>query len=168
MHYKITDGPAYLICQEYNQQLQKALQQLAIISNKYNASKVRYQSCGTKVVGLYFGPFIIPSGWKRAKGIGYCTPNKRNKLGKEIAAELDTIKLPCTELLAINLGCPKFFIDLNDGRQYCSNIDIFHHNNTTYLDAHTFCSPDLKKYPEIVQIPASEWHKASEEKEKAR
>lgn len=163
-HFKILSGPAYEICQKHDQKHQEEIRKLNSIIEKYRAVKDRYSSCGPQIVSLYFGLFSnAPSGWVPTKN-GYFKPNKRTKLGKAIFEELDIIRLPSTEKLAIDLGCRPFFTDFDDGKQYCANIDIFQSKNIIYLESHKWCQPDTKKYPEIQSILGSEWHKASEEK----
>jgi hypothetical protein len=166
-HFKVTTGLAYELCTEYIKKRNTEQLKIDELINKYYAMKGRSLVCGTCLEGLYFGA-VTPKGWKKTKQFpGYCIPSK-TKLGIEIKKELDTVRMPSAEKLARDLGCKPFFMDFDDGNQYCASIGVFQFGKTFYLESSKWCKPSTAQFPGIIEIPTSEWYKAQENKSKCK
>lgn len=170
VYYKITtSGLARELCKAFVDAKQSALDQINDLAAKYHATPDRSLMLGPHVDGLHFGRGVVHDGWRATRQFpGYCVPNKRSKRGREISAELDAIQSPFADHLAIDLGCPQFFTDFDSGQGLCASIGIMEHEGVYYLEANAWCRPDLKRFREITQIPASEWHKAAEDRSAAQ
>lgn len=159
VYYCVRSGLAFELCAAYIKARDEAFAKANAIGAPLKATPNQFVSCGPRIEGLRFG---VPTGWVTKKRFpGYGFPGK-GKVGKAAKAALDAITVPSSEELARNLGCRPFFLDLDDGGQYCANIGVFMAGGVFYLEGNKWCPPDRIKFPDIIQILASEWHAAQE------
>lgn len=164
IHFKVSTGLACELCKAYTEAKRAVLAQVDALAAKHKACPGKSLARGTFVEGLYFGGGA-PKGWKPDRKFhGFYTPNKKSKLGREIAQELEAIRAPCADKLAVDLGCKPFFTDFDTGAHLCASIGVMEHAGVYYLEANKWCRPDVKRFPQIAEIPASEWHLANEER----
>lgn len=164
---KITHGLAFEICDAFHKDTKAMEEKVAAICTKYSAVKGRYLSCGWAVEGLYF--ITRPGvGWRAAGGKGhqgYYTPSKTSKLGREILAELQTIKIPQPEELAVKLGCRPFFM-AEDGGQYCGSVAINLVGGVFYLEGSQVNMPRGEKFGDgMVRIERADYYAAIDKKD---
>ncbi len=165
-YYMLSHGLAFELCDVYIKSRNEAFAAANAIGAPLKATPNQFVECGTRIEALHFGICCVPFGWVERKQFrGYGFPG-RGKIGKAAKAALDAIKVPSSEKLARDLGCKPFFMDFDDGGNYCANIGVFMCGGAFYLEANKWCAPDRIKSPEITQILASEWHVAQEARNK--
>lgn len=159
-HFKVTHGALHEICTKWHDAHAAAIASVDALARKYKAAPGRRLSRGSSVEGFFFGA-AAPEGWKATRHIGYFTPG-RGKAGMAIAKELKAIRIPVQETLAVDLGCKPFFHDFDDGGNYCASCAVFMFAGAFYLQTSKWCPPKIMSG--IEEIPASEWHKADEDR----
>lgn len=160
-HYLVTAGVPFRICDAWTAKKREALAIIDELAVKFHARRGRYMARGPRLEGLWMDG-VFPTGWTLSKTTGYGLPNKKTKIGRYIAECLDKVVIPMTETLAVDLGCNPFFFDLDLKQQFCANIGIFSFSGDYYLEACRWCRP--KGADGMVEIPASQYHKAHEDR----
>lgn len=163
-HYQVTHGQPLEVCQAYWADQEKVTAQLGTVASQHGANPAECLRCGNGVEALRWAPGAKPgAGWRAVRDRPrFYRPNPRSKVGHGLAEQLKTIRFPCSQQLAQDLGCPGFFRNLEDGHQYCADMGIFRYLGAFYLQGSAWCLPNLRR-DGIRPIPASEWHKANED-----
>ncbi len=160
VYFKCSPGPAIAVLREHQTKHGEWWARLDAFIAKHGAIPGRCMSAGEYTTGLFFAHGKAPAGWRKARDCW--TPNRRLAAGRAIAEEMKAIVGSSNERLAVALGCPTFFRDLDDGGQYCGTISWSERGGTYYLMCNRWCVPDRTRFPGIVKIPASEWHAVQE------
>ena len=158
--FKVTTGAAAELCRKYTDRVKAQEQQIKDLIHKVGAFPKQYVSYGTRIRGFYF-PTGGPKGWRLRAG-GYYVADPKVKANKDIVAEINSITLISGSELASDLGCEMFFYDLITRQRYLARLGVFEFDGSYFLQSHDFCHPNLKLYPEITPISASDWRTASD------
>lgn len=158
-YYRITSGLPMVAMLEHAKAIADGHAAVNEIAVRYGAEMDKHATYGTRVEGLKFKSDPgRPWGPIGAAAPGYYRPLKRSKVGKEIAAALDLIRVPSQQDLAVALGCPPFFV--MRGQYYCSAVGFQKVGDAFYISAPMFVVPRMDEG--IERIKASEYHAATE------
>jgi hypothetical protein len=143
IHYKITSGEAFAICDKAHKDRQATLAAVDALATRVGAVKGRSVTMGNRVQGLYFRTNPDKKVWKTVKGCpGYFEPRTASEDGKKLAEELKAMNLPTAEDLAKALGCEMFFRDLS-GNHYVAAVGSSLRDGAYYLEAATRIKKEL-------------------------